>query len=122
LIWRIRERDAFARLGREGFRIRTSSLWCTYLPDPAVAPPRVAFAIGRAVGPAVVRNRVRRRLKALLTSELELSPGWYLFGARPTATELTFDQMRAELTALLEKMPVRTSTPTTFPSAERTQS
>ena len=31
-------------------------------------PPWVAFAIGRAVGPAVVRNRLRRRLRAVLAT------------------------------------------------------
>jgi ribonuclease P protein component len=124
LIWRIRERDAFARLGREGSRIRTSSLWCTYLPDPAVVPPRVAFAIGRAVGPAVARNRLRRRLRALLTSELEPPPGWYLIGARPSANELTFDQLRNELTALLSKSvkTLTTMAPATATAATTTPS
>jgi ribonuclease P protein component len=116
LIWRIRERDAFARLGREGFRIRTSSLWCTYLPDPAAVPPRVAFAIGRAVGPAVVRNRLRRRLRALLASSLELPPGWYLIGARPVVTERTFDQLRSELTVLVAKASNRTTNRTSTSS------
>lgn len=104
MIWRIRERDAFARLGRDGARIRTSSLWCTYLPDPAAVPPRLAFAIGRAVGPAVTRNRVRRRLRALLSTSHQLPPGWFLIGARPTVNELTFDQLSAELTTLLQKI------------------
>jgi ribonuclease P protein component len=112
LIWRIRERDAFVRLGRDGTRIRTSSLWCTYLPDPDATPPRVAFAIGRAIGSATTRNRLRRRIKALLsetststtptpTTAAPMPPGWYLIGARPSAVELTFDQLRAELTQLL---------------------
>lgn len=108
LIWRIRERDAFARLGREGARIRTSSLWCTYVIDPAATPPRLAFAIGRQVGPAVTRNRVRRRLRALLTAGPELPSGWYLIGARPSVNELTFDQLGRELTTLCSKItPVR---------------
>lgn len=110
LIWRIRERDAFARLAREGSRIRTSSLWCTYLPDPGAEPPRLAFAIGRAVGPAVTRNRVRRRLRALLSTGIEPPPGWYLIGARPSVTELTFDQLGAELTTLLAKIPSNSPT------------
>jgi ribonuclease P protein component len=117
LIWRIRDRDAFVRLGRDGTRIRTSSLWCTFLPDPDATPPRVAFAIGRAIGSATTRNRVRRRIKALLrdtttgvtpnsatTPAMVLPPGWYLFGARPSAIELTFDQLRAELAELLLKL------------------
>jgi ribonuclease P protein component len=35
-----------------------------WLEDGSV-PPRVAFAIGRRVGGAVVRNRLRRRLREL---------------------------------------------------------
>jgi ribonuclease P protein component len=106
LIWRIRERDAFVRLGRNGTRIRTTSLWCTYLPDPDATPPRVAFAIGRAIGSATTRNRLRRRIKALLreSTSTTLPPGWYLIGARPTAIELTFDQLKSELMQLLHSV------------------
>lgn len=59
----------------------------------------MAFALGRALGPAVVRNRLRRQLRAILqdaSAAGQLPPGLYLFGARPTAVsrssvELTFD-------------------------------
>ena len=95
LIWRIRERSAFTRLAREGRRTRAGVLWCTYIPDPAAMPPRVAYALGRAIGPAVVRNRLRRRLRAALEN-ISLPPGLYLIGAQPTAahrsqSELLFD-------------------------------
>jgi ribonuclease P protein component len=36
-----------------------------WLDDGVVGPPRVAFAVGRRVGGAVVRNRLRRRLREL---------------------------------------------------------
>jgi ribonuclease P protein component len=40
------------------------------------APPRVGFVVPRAVGPAVTRNRVRRRLRHLLRARLgALPPG-----------------------------------------------
>jgi ribonuclease P protein component len=70
-------------------------LWCTYIPDPAATPPRVAYALGRAIGPAVVRNRLRRQLRAQLVDR-QLPPGLYLIGASPTAStrslkELVFD-------------------------------
>ena len=98
MIWRIRERSAFARLAREGRRTRAGVLWCTYIPDPSASPPRVAYALGRAIGPAVVRNRLRRQLRALL-DEVSLPPGLYLIGAQPIATqrsrsELAFDLAR----------------------------
>jgi ribonuclease P protein component len=98
LIWRIRERSAFTRLALEGRRTRAGVLWCTYIHDPTATPPRVAYALGRAIGPAVVRNRLRRRLQALLVGS-SLPPGLYLFGAQPIAaqrsqSELAFDLAR----------------------------
>ena len=84
-------------------------MWCRFLPDPAAVPPRVAFAIGRAVGPAVVRNRLRRRLRALLDGLAvagSLTPGWLLVGATPTAPELTYDALGAEVRTLLARLPV----------------
>lgn len=60
----------------------------------------MAFAINRAVGNAVTRNRLRRRLRAVM-AELDLAPGLYLIGCRPRASELTFDQTRA----VLQKLP-----------------
>ncbi len=104
---RIRERDAFERLRRNGTRIHSTSLWCNFLSDPVTTPTRTAFAIGRAVGPAVVRNRLRRRLRALLSARQRtdpLPPGSLLIGARPGAAELTFDQLRMELEILLARL------------------
>ena len=98
MIWRIRERSAFTRLAREGRRTRAGVLWCTYIPDPIATPPRVAYALGRAIGPAVVRNRLRRQLRELLANA-SLPPGLYLLGAQPGAAqrsrvELEFDLQR----------------------------
>ena len=107
LIDRVRERHAFARLGREGTRIRRSALWCSWCPDPASTATSVAFAITRAYGPAVNRNRLRRRLRSILR-ELErsepLPPILLLIGVRPQPIELTFDQLEDELTALIREI------------------
>jgi ribonuclease P protein component len=67
----------------------------------------VAFAIGRALGPAVSRNRLRRRLRALLREADLAAPlpnCLLLIGARPQAMELTFDQLRMELQAILQQV------------------
>ena len=106
MILRIRGRDAFARLARDGTRIRGSALWCTLLPDSSSTATHVAFSVGRAVGPAVVRNQVRRRLRAAIR-ELDrqgaVPTGLVLIGARPATAERTFDELRDELAALMAR-------------------
>lgn len=42
----------------------------------------MAFSIGRSVGSAPIRNRIRRRLRAIARAQAgQLAPGWYLVGA-----------------------------------------
>ncbi len=67
----------------------------------------MAFAVPRAVGPAVTRNLLRRRMRAIIRQvEPELAGGMLLIGARPSIVELTFDQLRQELTSILHSLPV----------------
>jgi ribonuclease P protein component len=123
LIWRIRDRGTFARLSRDGRRVRAGALWCTYVPDPSLTPPHVAFAIGRAVGPAVVRNQVRRRLRALLSSAA-LPPGAYLVGGRSELAARSWSELTGDVALLVERIGStgRTSaaTPSITPSAAPT--
>jgi ribonuclease P protein component len=62
---------------------------------------RVAYAIGRHVGPAVVRNRVRRRLRAAVReidrSGAGLAPGAYLIAVQPEAADRTYRELRDDL-------------------------
>jgi ribonuclease P protein component len=99
LIDSIRDRDVFVRLGREGVRFRREPVWCTYLRDSSLKRCHVAFAIGRPVGPAVVRNRLRRRLRVIVR-QTDFAPGYLLVGVRPKAVELTFDQLRTTMADL----------------------
>jgi ribonuclease P protein component len=106
LIGRVSERREFERLTRHGRRARTTTLWCRYLDDPDVVPPRVAFAVGRAVGTAVTRNRVRRRLRQLARCAVVADPpllhhGQLLIGARPEAAEQSFGLLQDEVFTLL---------------------
>jgi len=70
----------------------------THLLD-ASTPPRVAYSVGRRVGPAVVRNRVKRRLRAIVaelaapTGTLPSGPGAYLVSVGPAAAALSYPQL-----------------------------
>jgi ribonuclease P protein component len=107
LIWRISERRAFQNLARNGRRARTQTLWCSFVNDPAASPLRVAFSVGRSVGSATRRNRLRRRLRVIVAAAAPragIDGGWLMIGAKPTATELTFEQLRVEVDTLVQRV------------------
>jgi ribonuclease P protein component len=85
-LWRITDRRTFQELRRHGRRARRGPLTITWLPataEAATTPPRAGFAIGKGTGGAVVRNRVRRRLRSALRTRLaagRLPAGTYLLG------------------------------------------
>jgi ribonuclease P protein component len=103
LIWRVRDRGTFAALSRAP-RARRGPVTLRFVPDPDAGRPRVAFAVGRAMGNAVARNRVRRRLRAAVAGlGDELGPGAYLFGADARAVRATFAELRDAVTALVHE-------------------
>jgi ribonuclease P protein component len=67
------------------------------------APARAGFVVSRAVGSAVVRNRVRRRLRHLVRDRLPgLPPGSTLVvRALPGAAEVPYARLGADLDAAI---------------------
>ena len=66
-------------------------------------PPRVAYSVGRNVGDAVTRNRVRRRLRASMREQASaLDPGaGYLVRARPGAAQESYADLTNTLRAII---------------------
>jgi ribonuclease P protein component len=64
---------------------------------------RVAYSVSRHTGGAVVRNRVRRRFRAIMT-ELALEPGLYMVRPRNGITEASFLALRADLLAACARL------------------
>jgi ribonuclease P protein component len=91
----LRGRAAFAAL-RRGRRLRRGPITVTWADRDPEGPPRVAYAVGRRVGGAVVRNRIRRRLRAVVRDiGADLAPGAYLIGAGAEAASLPYDELKA---------------------------
>ena len=73
----------------------------TFVPGPAGEVGRVAYAIGRKVGGAVTRNRLRRRLRAVL---VDLQPGAYLINASPEAADVQFGELKIFVNTALQAL------------------
>jgi ribonuclease P protein component len=73
----------------------------------ASRPPRFGFTVTKKIGKAVVRNRIRRRLKEAVRTldPLPARPGHdYVMTARAEASSLPFTALQAELVRALEKV------------------
>jgi ribonuclease P protein component len=69
-------------------------------------PARLGFTVSRKVGNAVVRNRVRRRLKeAVKRAAMDVKPGHdYVLVARTAALTRGFDQLAEDFAGALRRL------------------
>ena len=71
---------------------------------------RVGFVVSKAVGPAVTRNRVKRRLRHLAREQLSTSetrlPGSAVLVVRalPAAADAGYEELRADLSRCLQRV------------------
>ncbi len=77
--------------------------------DAAPAPAQVGFTVGKAVGNAVTRNRVKRRLRHLTREHLaalEELPGRAALVVRalPPAAEASYTSLEADLARTLGRV------------------
>jgi ribonuclease P protein component len=100
----LRRKADFDALGRRG-TARSSRLLVLRSLRTNGPETRVGLSTPRALGGAVQRNRVRRRLRELVRERhASIGPGWdLLLIARPEAATASHAELRAALESLLER-------------------
>ena len=118
---RVRTADAFGRAVRGGARAGRTTLVVHLVTPPgdeaddAAPPPHAAaagFVVSRAVGGAVVRNRVRRRLRHLVADRLDELPrgAELVVRALPPSADASSPQLAADLDGALRSARRRSGT------------
>ena len=96
----LRGRREFTLAMRRGAVASTAAL-TVHAFSPRSRPsdlPKVGIIVTKKVGGAVVRNRIRRRCKAILRSALsEDKTVWYVVSCKPVAASLKFAELRQQL-------------------------
>ncbi len=108
---RMRSPEEFKRVLRSGRRAGGATLSGHLLlagagPVPEDASPKVGLIVSRAVGSAVVRNRVKRRLRELMRRRLASLPGGCLLVVRahPAAAGARQADLAADLDLVLGRL------------------
>ena len=100
----VRSRQTHEALRRSSSRGRSGPLSVAFVANSSWSGAEVAYAINRRVGIAVVRNRLRRRLKAIMA---ELGPslptGAYVVRTGPEGPSLSFEELKVAMSQAVEK-------------------
>ncbi len=95
---RLNKHGSFAYVYRKGKRITEPDLVLFYTPARSV---RVGFSVSNKVGKAVVRNKVKRRLRAVTQSKLGALRGCQaIVSAKPSAAGKDYAALEAQLLRL----------------------
>jgi ribonuclease P protein component len=69
---------------------------------PDTIGPRIGFTLPRAIGKAVVRNRIRRRMREAVRHHLDgLNPQWWIvINPRRKSLDVPFTELQREIERL----------------------
>lgn len=87
-------------------------------PEAAQGPPRFGFTVTKAIGGAVERNRIRRRLKAAVRAVAAAAarPGQdYVLIARRSALDVPFEALKKDLERAFHRVHHASRSPQTDP-------
>ncbi|WP_062346976.1 MULTISPECIES: ribonuclease P protein component [Herbidospora] len=103
---RMRKGEEFAEAIRRGRRAGRPSLVVHFTAVEADETPIVGFVVSKAVGDAVTRNRVKRRLRHLMRARLHLLPRGSLLVVRanPPAASARSEHLAADLDVALQRL------------------
>ncbi|MGW7272475.1 ribonuclease P protein component [Streptomyces sp. NPDC054864] len=111
---RLRRREDFATAVRRGRRAGRpllvvhlrSGATDPHAPGESVSPTRAGFVVSKAIGGAVVRNKVKRRLRHLMRDRAaQLPPGsLVVVRALPGAGDAAHAQLAQDLDAALQRL------------------
>ena len=100
----VRSRRTFEALWHDSSQGRSGPFNVRFVYQSTWSRTEVAYAINRRVGNAVVRNRLRRRMRAVMAEQASSLPvGAYVVSTGPGGSKLGFDELKVAMSQALER-------------------
>lgn len=101
---RVKKHTEFQNVIENGTVVNGSIMYLYYLPND-LGKARVGISVPTKAGNAVIRNKIRRQIRAILSSELDLTqPYDIVFIVRRKYSIEDFSASKEEVKKLLEKV------------------
>ena len=98
--YRLKKNKAFQYVYRRGHSAACRNLVMLLAPGREL---KVGFSVSKKTGNAVIRNRIKRRLRECFRPLLgDVKTGLYIIVARPSAAEAAFEDLRKDVRYLLK--------------------
>ena len=103
---RLTDAGSYRLATRSGQRAGSGTVVVHLTPGARPGPPQVGLVVSRAVGNAVTRNLVKRRLRHLCREHVSVLPGSSLLVVRalPAAAGASYQELGADLSRCLERV------------------
>lgn len=102
--YRVKKYEEFQKIIKDGSLLRSDTLNLYFL-ENNLGYSRVGISVPTKSGNAVVRNKIRRQIRAILSKELDISLGFdYIFIARRNYDIKNFNQTASDVVSLLNKV------------------
>ena len=105
---RLSRSSDFQRIYRQGSSVASRFLvvyWFRRPPEVTAEGPRLGLSVSKKLGGAVVRNRVKRRLREAVRTRLwKVGPQWdIVFNARRAVLEAPWQELEREVERVLRR-------------------
>ncbi len=101
---RIKRNDEFSKVIDEGILVKSDSLTLYFLKNN-LGYTRIGISVPKKSGTAVVRNKIKRQIRAIIAKDVTLDKGYdYILIARKQYDVDQFQKTREDIKYLIEKV------------------